>query len=628
MAQTAIRPGGARPAALEEKLRALPARPGVYLFKNAHGEVLYVGKSASLRQRVRSYFQGGADLPPRTRRMVQEVADLDFIVTDSELEALILEANLIKRHRPKYNVRLKDDKRYPYIKITVQDPYPKVTITRRIENDGARYFGPYTSVHAVHQMLDELRRIFPYLTCDRTITGRDRRACLYYDLGRCLGPCIGAVGQAEYRAMIEGLVRFLEGHTEEVVRDLEAKMWAAAEALQFERAAQIRDRLQAIRQVMERQRVVSTVRADRDVIAIARAGGEACVEVFFIRQGKLIGREHFILEGLEDADLREALAGFLKQFYQAAADVPPEILLPEQVEEAAVIEQWLRQRRGDAVTLIVPREGEAAELVRLAAENAAETLHALRARWQADRHRQEAALRELAEALGLPAPPARIEGFDISNTMGTAVVGSMVVFIHGVPLKAHYRRFVVRSVQGRPDDYASLREVLTRRFRRWQEAQEGRRLPGQKPDESFATLPDLLLVDGGKGQLGVALEVLEAEGLQDRVPVAALAKEREALFLPGRAEELVLPHHAPARFLLQRVRDEAHRFALSHHRARRERRSLASVLEEIPGVGPARRRRLLERFGSLEGIRQASVEDLVAAGLPRAIAERVKAALG
>lgn len=615
-------------ASLEEKLRALPARPGVYLFKNARGEILYVGKAVSLRQRVRSYFQNSADLSPRTRRMVQEIADLDFIVTDSELEALILEANLIKRHRPKYNVRLKDDKRYPYIRISVQDPYPRVTITRRIENDGARYFGPYTSATAVYQMLDELRRIFPYLTCDRTITGQDRRACLYYDLKRCLGPCIGAVSQAEYRAMIDGLVRFLEGHTEEVVRDLESRMWAAAEALQFERAAQLRDRLRAIRQVMERQKVVSTVAADRDVIAIARADGEACVEVFFIRQGRLIGREYFVLEGLEEADLQEALAGFLKQFYQAAAEVPPEIVLPEQIEEAAIIEQWLRQRRGDAVTLMVPREGEAAELVRLATENAVETLNALRARWLADRHRQEAALQELAEALGLPAPPVRIEGFDISNTQGTAVVGSMVVFVHGVPLKAHYRRFVVRTVQGRPDDYASMREVLTRRFRRWQEATSSQRLPGQKPDESFAVLPDLLLVDGGKGQLGVALEVLEAFGLRERVPVAALAKEREELFLPGRSEGLLLQRHAPALFLIQRIRDEAHRFALSHHRARRERLSLASLLEEIPGIGPKRRRALLERFGSLEAIRQASVEELVEVGLPRGVAERLKAALG
>ena len=621
------------------QIETLPRRPGVYLMRDAGGAVIYVGKAVDLRSRVRSYFHASAWENPKVRAIVSEIADLEFIVTDSELEALILEANLIKQHRPRYNVRLKDDKRYPYIKITWADPFPKVFITRRMEQDGGRYFGPFTSASAVHQTLNLLRKSFPYLTCNREITGHDARPCLYYDIKLCLGPCIGAVRQDAYRAMIRGLARFLEGRSEEVIADMEARMRAAAGEWDFEQAASLRDQLQAVRRVVERQKIVSSAGTDQDVIAFAREENDACVQIFFIRGGKLLGREYFVLEGAQDEDEREVMAAFLKQFYEEAAYVPPEVLLPEQIEEALVIEQWLKRKRGAKVTLRVPRRGQKRALVTLAAENAAETLAALRVQWQADAHKHEQALAELQEALELPRPPIRIECYDISTTQGTEVVGSMVVFIQGVPRKSEYRRFVVRSVQGQ-DDYASMREVLQRRFRRWQMAvsafPSGGRSKGLPPGggikggssrdiRGWAKLPDVLVVDGGRGQLRVAVEVLKEFDLLARVPVAALAKQHEEIFLPGRARPVLLPRRSQGLFLMQRVRDEAHRFAITHHRARRRRAGVASQLDSIPGVGPARRKALLKAFGSLEAIRAASVEQLAAVpGIPHTVALAIK----
>jgi len=626
------------PEHVRTQIETLPRRPGVYLMHEVGGAVIYVGKAVDLRSRVRSYFQPSAWENPKVRAIVSEIADLEFIVTDSELEALILEANLIKQHRPRYNVRLKDDKRYPYIKITWADPFPKVLITRRMEQDGNRYFGPFTSASAVHQTLDLLRKSFPYLTCNRKVTGHDERACLYYDIKLCLGPCIGAVTQGAYRAMIRGLARFLEGRSEEVIADLEKRMQAAADEWDFEQAASLRDQLQAVRRVVERQKIVSSAGTDQDVIAFAREEGDACVQVFFIRGGKLLGREYFVLEGAQDEEKREVIAAFLKQFYEEAAYVPPEVLLPEQIEEALIIEQWLKRKRGAKVTLRVPRRGQKRELVALAAENAAETLAALRAQWQADAHKHEQALAELQEALELPRPPVRIECYDISTTQGTEVVGSMVVFVQGVPRKSEYRRFVVRSVEGQ-DDYASMREVLQRRFRRWQLATSalspGRRIKSLPPGEgivggsrdikSWAKLPDVLIVDGGRGQLRVAVEVLQEFDLLARVPVAALAKQHEEIFLPGRTRPVLLPRRSQGLFLAQRVRDEAHRFAITHHRARRRRAGVASQLDSIPGVGPARRKALLKAFGSLGAIRAASVEHLAAVpGIPHTVALAIK----
>jgi excinuclease ABC subunit C len=591
--------------------------------RDVNGKVIYVGKAISLRSRVRSYFHASAWENPKVRALASEITDLDFIITDSELEALILEANLIKEHRPRYNVRLKDDKRYPYIKITWAEPFPKVFITRRMEQDGSRYFGPFTSSLAVHQTLDLLRKSFPYLTCNREITGRDPRPCLYYDIKLCLGPCIGAVTQEEYRAMIKSLARFLEGHSEEVVADLQARMAAASEALDFERAALLRDQLQAVQRVVERQKIVSTAGTDQDVVAFAREDGDACVQVFFIRGGKLLGREYFVLEGAQDEDEREVMAAFLKQFYEEAAYIPPEVLLPGHIEEALIIEQWLKQKRGDRVTLSVPRRGQKRELVALATQNAAETLASLRAQWQADTHKQEQALAEIQEALNLPQPPARIECYDISTMQGAETVGSMVVFEHGVPRKADYRRFVVRNVAGQ-DDYASMREVLERRFRRWQTATSDKVL-GSRDVKGWAQLPDLLIVDGGKGQLGVAVEVLQAFDLLGQVPVAGLAKEREEIFQPGKRVPILLPPRSQGLFLVQRVRDEAHRFAITHHQTRRRKAGVASQLDSIPGVGPSRRKALLKAFGSVEAIRAASVEEIAAVpGIPKTLALTIK----
>jgi len=595
--------------------------------RDAEGRVIYVGKAVNLHSRVRSYFAPSAQENPKIRRLVSQIADLEFIVTDNELEALILEANLIKAHRPRFNVRLRDDKRYPYILVTWAEPYPRVMLTRRVERDGNRYFGPFTSSSAVRETLDLLRRTFPYRTCGREITGKDHRACLYYDLKLCLAPCIGVVSQEEYRAAIAGLIRFLEGHGEEVLADLERRMREAADRLEFERAAVLRDQLRAARQLLERQKIVAAVGADQDVIAFARSDGDACVQVFFIRDGKLLGREYFLLEGAEAEEDRDVLTAFLKQFYEDAAYVPQEVLLPEEVEEARVIEEWLRSRRGSKVVLRVPRRGRGRDLVRMAAENAAQMLETLRAQWQADSHRQEQALEELRVALGLPNRPSRIEGYDVSTTQGVEPTASMVVLEQGVLRKSDYRRFALRTLD-RTDDYSGMREVLTRRLERWRTATSGE-MTGVRGMKAWALLPDLIVVDGGKGQLNIALEVLEAFGLRGQVAVAALAKEEEALFVPGREEPIRLPMDSAGLSLLRRLRDEAHRFAVSYHRMRRERAGLASELDNIPGVGPARRRALLRAFGSLERIRAASVEELASVpGIPRSVAETIKKYLG
>jgi excinuclease ABC subunit C len=536
--------------------------------------------------------------------------------------------NLIKRHRPKYNVRLKDDKRYPYIKIHWADPFPKVTVTRQMLDDGSRYYGPYTSAWAVYQTLDVLRRIFPYLTCDRDITGHDARACLYYDIKLCLAPCIGAVNQEQYRQMITDLTEFLQGRSDEIVLRLQDEMAKAADDLRFEKAAALRDQLKAVNAIIERQKIVfGADYLDSDVLAMARSDGEACVQVFFIRNGKLIGREYFILEGTEDAPDAEIMAGFVKQFYTEAATVPEQVMLPGQIEEAQIIGQWLRSRRGGKkVEIVVPHEGQPHELVQMAAENAAETLQALRAQWQADTHKQEQALAGLQSALQLPTPPNRIECYDVSHTQGVATVGAMVVFEQGVPAKRLYRKFNIDSTSiGAPDDFASMEEMLTRRFRRWRSAQETEgQAPGRKVDESFAFLPDLIIIDGGKGQLGRAVKVLRDFELLEKVPVVGLAKREEEIFFPEKQDSLMLPRHSPALYLVQRVRDEAHRFGITAHRKRRSKQGLASQMEAIPGVGPERRKALLKHFGSVDKIRDASLEE-IAAVVPQNVAASIKA---
>jgi excinuclease ABC subunit C len=595
--------------------------------KDKAGRVIYVGKAVDLRSRVRSYFHASANKDRKTAELVSRIADIEWIVVDSELEALILEMNLIKRHRPKYNIRLKDDKRYPYVKVHWGDPFPKITMTRRMAaGDGSRYYGPYTSVWAVHQTLDVLRRMFPYLTCDRVITGEDLRACLYHDIKLCGAPCIGAVDQESYRAMIDDLCAFLDGRTEPVVKRMKAEMEQASSDTQYERAAAIRDQLSAIEKVVVGQKVVTREKLDSDVIAFARDDRNACVQVFFIRQGKLIGREYFVLDGTRRAEDEEVVRAFVKQFYTNSARLPQRVLLPLQIEEAGIIESWLNRRSPERkVKISVPKRGVKRGLVDFAAENAAETLSMLRARWEADRTKHVQALAELQEALGLPEPPVRIEGYDISNLQGTAAAGSMVVFEHGAPSKSLYRKYTIRSVQGQ-DDFASMEELLKRRFRRWKLSLEHAEKPGGKLDRAFGFLPDLILVDGGKGQLGRAVDILDEYDLSGKISLIGLAKRHEELFLPSRSDPLILPRRSQGLFLVQRIRDEAHRFALRHHRSQRKHSGLTSQLDGIEGIGPARRKALLKAFGDVDELRKADIDEIEAVrGISRQLAKRVKA---
>ncbi len=616
---------------LQGILATLPTKPGCYIYRNGEGTIIYIGKAINLKNRVRSYFHADASHDNKTRRLTREIADIEWIVVGSELEALILEMNLIKKHRPKYNIRLKDDKRYPYIKVHWDEDFPKVTVTRQMEENGARYFGPYTSAWAVHQTLEVLRKIFPYLTCDREITGNDPRACLYYDIKLCAAPCIGAISKDGYRAMISDLMEFLGGHSEPVIRRVQAEMEKAAEEMRFEKAAALRDQLKAMQSIIERQKIVfGSDYADSDVIAMARADGEACVQIFFIRGGKLIGREYFILEGTEDTTDNQVMAEFVKQFYTEAAVIPQQVLLPQEIEERIIISQWLRSKRGgEKVELFVPNEGQPRDLVQMAAENATETLQSLKAQWQADAHRQEQALSDLQTHLNLPAPPNRIECYDVSHTQGVATVGAMVVFEQGVPSKKLYRRFNIESTSiGAPDDFASMEEMLTRRFRRWKGSQDAESGPGSKKDAAFSFLPDLIIIDGGKGQLGRAVKVMEEFGLMDVVRVVGLAKQEEEIFFPHKSEPLMLPRHSQGLYLMQRIRDEAHRYGITAHRKKRSKLGLASQLDSIPGIGPARRKALLKHFGSVDKIREASLEELLKVkGVNETSAKNVKAHL-
>jgi excinuclease ABC subunit C len=606
---------------IQTRLAGLPTQPGVYIMRDAKRRVIYVGKAINLRNRVRSYFQDSAGHTGKTQQLVLEVADLDWIVTQSELEALILECELIKKYRPRFNIRLKDDKRYPYIKVTLQEDFPRFLIVRNMQRDGARYFGPFTSGQAVRRSLELLRRLFPYRTCDLEEQARQRRPCLYYHLGLCPGPCIGAISKEDYRAIIDRACLFLEGKQEQVLVQLNEEMEAAAEALEFERAAKLRDTIDAVTRVIETQRVVSGHLKDHDFVAFAREDGQACVQVFFIRGGKLIGREYFILTGTTEEDASEILGSFVKQFYDEAAYVPPEILVQEDLDELAVLQEWLRRRRGTKVLIKTPRRGEKRQVMNMAIENAVATLERLRAEWEVDTNKHTEALAELQEALGLPNPPARIECYDISNTQGTNATGSMVVFAKGVPSKQDYRRFRIKTVQG-PNDYASMAEVLKRRFARAKEAEAAESVDGK--ENRWAIMPDLVIVDGGKGQLSAALEAMREVGV-GHLPVVGLAKEREEIFLPGRPGPVVLPNDSQGLYLVQRIRDEAHRFAVTYHRNLRGKESVRSVLEEVPGIGPRRRQALLKQFGSVDGIRSASVEELAAVpGMNRRAAEQLR----
>jgi excinuclease ABC subunit C len=599
-------------AYLTEQIRGLPSSPGVYLFKDAEDNILYVGKAANLRHRVGSYFGGGQKLTPKLQRMVGKVNDLDYFVTGSEQEALILELNLIKRHHPGYNVRLKDDKTFPYLKIDLGADWPRVFVTRRLEEDGGRYFGPFASARSVRQTLKLIKGIFPFRSCSRSITDSTSRPCLEYHIGRCLAPCVGVVSREEYAEVIRQVILFLEGKQERVVRQLESRMNKAAEALDFETAARLRDQLQAMERVVEGQKIATRVRGEQDVIAFAPDRDQAYVQVFFVRGGKLIGRESFLLQGTRYEEPGQVMTSFIKQFYDSSPYIPPLLLLQHPVEGIATIQGWLQSKRGGKVTIQVPRRGNKKQLLDIVAQNAQEGLEQLKIKQLASPTALSAALDEIKRELKLPRLPSRIEGYDISDIQGTAAVGSMVVFDKGKPKPAHYRRFKIKTVSA-ANDYAMLQEVLRRRFKRAGDAAD-----------TWAILPDLVLIDGGRGQLNAAREAIEEAGIS-AVPVASLAKENEEIFIPRRSEPVVLPRSSPALQLLQRLRDEAHRFALGYHRRVRKRGTFASALDNIPGVGPRRKRALLRQFGSVRAIKEASVAELATArGMTVSLAKKIK----
>ena len=615
---------------LVAQVRALPEKPGVYLFRNARGEVIYVGKAANLRARVRSYFGSPHSLEGKTRNLVSNVTDFEYITTNTEQEALHLEATLVKRHQPFYNVRLKDDKHYPYLKVDVHEPWPRVFITRRVENDGARYFGPYASAGSVRTTLDLVKKLFPWRSCTKTITGTDPRPCLDYYIHRCIAPCTSYCAPEEYRAVIDQVILFLEGRTDAVVQQLTTQMKAAAENLEFERASRIRDQLGAVRKVTETQVTATTEAADVDVFGLAQDGNDAVVQVLFVRGTKMIGRDHFALAGTSEVAPGHVLSSFLKQFYESASQIPGLILLPHPTEEAPLLERWLSEKQGRAVEMRVPARGEKRRLVAMADDNAGEALQMLRIKWLADRGKTSAALDEIQEALNLPALPHRIECYDISNTQGVNSVASMVVFSEGAPQTSEYRRFKIKTVKG-PDDFASMAEVLRRRFRRLAEARsaEPKADPSdaEEAEHGWSAQPDLVLVDGGKGQLSTALDVLRDLGLPE-IPVAGLAKREEELFVADMGEPILLDRRSQGLYLLQRVRDEAHRFAITYHRGLRKKSGMVSPLDRVPGVGPKRKKALLREFGSVKAIRDAETDEIAAtAGMTRRLAEIIKARL-
>jgi excinuclease ABC subunit C len=650
----------ADPDAFEDRLRIVPQKPGVYIWKDRDGTIIYVGKSKSLRDRMRSYFGAARGLSSKTRRLVSNIADFQTIITSSELEALLLEMTLIKEHRPKYNVLLKDDKSYPFIRITIQEPLPRVMVTRKVVDDGARYFGPYANAGAVRRILKELNRLFafrPPFDCKDDKFSRHRKLgkpCMYYDIKRCLGPCVPElIERAEYRQTIEAACRFLDGKSEQIVRDLRKKMERASEELEFERAAYLRDQIKDIERIGERQTVLRTVATDQDVIALAREEGSAVVQVFYIRGGKLIGSEPFTLQNTEDEEDGQIISQFLTQFYDTAAQVPPNLLLAEHIEEPMIIERWLSEKGGHKVEIQVPRRGEKRALVEMAEQNARQKLDELRLQWLNSEQKAVAGLSELRALVGLDAMPARIECYDISNTQGTNAVGAMVVFQHGEPKKSAYRKFKIKTVEG-ANDVASIQEVLRRRLRRAAEAlgEEGAEPAGAEEDlapaeeltpgapdapdaraaeQSWSDLPDLIMIDGGIGQLNGALEVLR-ELRFAHIPTVGVVKganrDRFDLLLPGAQELIVLGRDSAALRLVQTIDEETDRFAKQYHRSLRSKSAVRSTLEDIPGIGPSRRRALLKAFHSIDGIRAASIEQIAAIpGMTRKAAEEVKALL-
>ena len=620
---------GDRGVSLQEKLDQLPDRPGVYLFKDIAGDVLYVGKAQSLRSRVRSYFQPSADLTPRLRQLVDQVRDLDFMVADSEVEALVLEFNLIQRHRPRFNVRYRDDKSYPYIRVDMREPFPALSVVRQraMGRDGARYFGPYPSTRAMWETVRLVRRVCGVRQrlvvsakrrggCPWDPQGRPRpRPCLDYYTQRCLGPCAGLVGEAEYGRALKQACDFLDGRQDSVLSQLQAEMEAASRELRFEQAARLRDQVAAIERALTTQHVVLPAVREADAIGYALREDTGCLAVLQVRNNRLVSQDRFLLTGVSGTSEAEVVNEFAKAHYQKAAYIPRKVFLPLPVEDGPAVEELLRQRRQGAVEMEVPRRGDRRKLVEMAMENAEQHLRVALEQEGEERRRGQEAVADLQRALGLPLAPRRIEAFDISNLQGRAAVGSMIVFEEGLPKRSDYRRFRIRLGEGEPNDYAMMHEVLARRL--------GAAVSG---NVKFQHLPDLVLVDGGAGQLNIARAAMDALDL--RLPAAGLAKEHELVYLPGVSSPISLPSHSRALHLLQRVRDEAHRFALAYHRSLRARQARESVLDEIPGVGPGRKQKLLRHFRTLGRLRRASVEEIAAAaGCGEEVARTIAATL-
>lgn len=609
---------------IEEELKKLPAKPGVYLMHNQEGEIIYVGKAISLKNRVRQYFQSSRDKTPKIQKMVSQIAYFEYIITDSELEALVLECNLIKEHRPKYNTMLKDDKSYPYIKVTVQEPYPRILFARQMKRDKAKYFGPYTSAMAVKDTIELIRKLYKLRSCNRSLPKENgERPCLYYHIKQCDAPCQNYISQEEYRKQVDGALHFLNGNHQEVIDKLQVSMMEASEKMEFERAGEIRDLIKSIQAIAQKQKVNSNEREDRDVVAIAKALDEAVVSVFFIRDGKLLGRENFHMTGVLDTTKSEMMGSFVKQFYAGTPYIPKELVLQDAIEEEEVIREWLSKKREQKVSILVPQKGSKKRLVDLAYENASMVLQKDGEKLKREQMRTIGAVKQLEEMLGLQGIH-RMESFDISNINGFETVASMVVYEDGKPKRSDYRKFKIKTVKG-PDDYKSMEEVLRRRFLHGLKEQKELEQRGMDAEYgSFNRFPDLICMDGGKGQVNIARKVLEE--LKLHIPICGLVKDdnHRTRGLYYQNEEILFPKNSEAFHLITRIQDETHRFAIEYHKQLRSKQQVRSILDDIKGVGPVRRKALMRYFKDIALIKEAEVEELMAVeGITENIANEI-----